>query len=174
MPGCRSHCGLMSAGRAAVAVLATLVAAPTGAAKPEIRVIHSATHPETGVAVVCLEPRPLADPPLEPPLWRALRWGLFEVCESYKRGTIATGEYAATLEAYPALVVQLAALQALDRPAVNEPAARAITDLYRQLANNAALRVLCKRQMQFLSPQQKMARGLVTQHALSCNTLHVP
>lgn len=91
--------------------------------------------------------RPLADPSMEPSLWHALRRGLFDVCKSYSLGDIAAGEYATALAAYPALVLQLAALQALDGRAPHKPTTRAIATLYRHLASNPALRLLCKWEM---------------------------
>lgn len=101
----------------AAAVLVALLAARMAAAGEgadsgtrEIRIGPLAG--EADRLVICAEPRPAT----ESALVHALRRGLFDVCGGYRAGTVSADEYRAALEAYPALVLQTAALAALEQP----------------------------------------------------------
>lgn len=94
--------------------------------------------------VVCLQPRPLEHPGLEPPPWAGLRRGLFDVCNAYRAGRIPATDYAAALEAYPALVLKVVAIQSLERDASTPAIVNATAILQDDLAKNPALRLLCR------------------------------
>lgn len=129
----------------AAAVLVALLAARMAAAGEgadsgtrEIRIGPLAG--EADRLVICAEPRPAT----ESALVHALRRGLFDVCGGYRAGTVSADEYRATLEAYPALVLQTAALAALEQPGLGGASQPQVVALRRQLAANPALPVLCR------------------------------
>lgn len=158
--------GLREMWRLATAVLGALLAADTAAAAGgvpggdrEIRI-----GPGAGSAaglVACAEPLPA----VESALAQALRRGLFDVCEGYRNGAVSAGDYRATLEAYPALVLQMAALEALggqqpDPEGSPRPEAVAIR---RQLAVNPTLPVFCRTSAAAALVQSKRRGAVVLQ-----------
>lgn len=122
--------------RRAVSALLLLGAVFSGTeAEAATREVHIGPRAQDGSIVICAEPRPAGGSSTAD----ALRQGLFDVCEGYRAGAVSPEEYRATLAVYPAVVLHLAALEALDRLELTE--ARTVGGW---LNANPALPALCR------------------------------